>query len=125
MDGSKVVLDIGYGGSAGKTVPAAHGFPESRQNARVCTVPGVFPENVGSMELSLFRCPEAAMLVQGFVDANIDPAKKVTASCGLGVAASMVGLALYLTDAPEVATHDGSWTEWGGRADTPIVTGAS
>ena len=32
MDGSKVVLDIRHGGSAGKTVSAAHGFPRTRQN---------------------------------------------------------------------------------------------
>ena len=50
--------------------------------------------------------------------------KKVTASCGSGVTACVVGLALYLTGAPEAAIYDGSWTEWGGRADTPIVTGA-
>jgi hypothetical protein len=35
----------------------------------------------------------------------------------------VIGLALYLTGAPEAAIYDGSWTEWGGRADTPIVTG--
>ncbi len=54
---------------------------------------------------------------------GIDPAKKVTASCGSGVTACVIGLALYLTGSPEAAIYDGSWTEWGGRADTPIVTG--
>jgi thiosulfate/3-mercaptopyruvate sulfurtransferase len=54
---------------------------------------------------------------------GIDPAKKVTASCGSGVTACVIGLGLYLTGAPEAAIYDGSWTEWGGRADTPIVTG--
>ena len=54
---------------------------------------------------------------------GIDPSKKVTASCGSGVTACVIGLALYLTGSPEAAIYDGSWTEWGGRADTPIVTG--
>jgi thiosulfate/3-mercaptopyruvate sulfurtransferase len=54
---------------------------------------------------------------------GIDPAKKVTASCGSGVTACVIGLGLYLTGAPEAAIYDGSWTEWGGRTDTPIVTG--
>jgi fucose 4-O-acetylase-like acetyltransferase len=40
IDGSGVVLDIGHGGSDGKTVSAAHGFLGTRQNASVPTVPG-------------------------------------------------------------------------------------
>jgi thiosulfate/3-mercaptopyruvate sulfurtransferase len=55
---------------------------------------------------------------------GIDPAKKVTASCGSGVTACVVALGLYLIGAPDAAVYDGSWTEWGGREDTPIVTGA-
>jgi thiosulfate/3-mercaptopyruvate sulfurtransferase len=54
---------------------------------------------------------------------GVDPSKKVTASCGSGVSACVVALGLYLTGAPETAVYDGSWTEWGGRADTAIVTG--
>jgi thiosulfate/3-mercaptopyruvate sulfurtransferase len=66
----------------------------------------------------------AAELQARIKAAGIDPAKKVTASCGSGVTACVIGLALYLTGAPEAAIYDGSWTEWGGRADTPVVTGA-
>ena len=36
-----------HGGSAGKIASAAHGFPGTRQNASVRTVPGVHPGNVG------------------------------------------------------------------------------
>ncbi|MBN9088446.1 MAG: 3-mercaptopyruvate sulfurtransferase [Reyranella sp.] len=67
----------------------------------------------------------AAELQARIKAAGIDPAKKVTASCGSGVTACVVGLALYLTGAPEAAIYDGSWTEWGGREDTPVVTGAA
>jgi thiosulfate/3-mercaptopyruvate sulfurtransferase len=56
--------------------------------------------------------------------AGIDPLKKVTASCGSGITACMVALGLYLVGAPDAAVYDGSWTEWGGRDDTSIVTGA-
>ena len=53
------------------------------------------------------------------------PPGELIAYCGSGVTACVVGLALYLTGAPEAAIYDGSWTEWGGRTDTPIVTGAA
>jgi len=40
MDGSGVVLDIGHGGSDGKTVSVVHGFPGIRPNASIPIVPG-------------------------------------------------------------------------------------
>jgi thiosulfate/3-mercaptopyruvate sulfurtransferase len=46
--------------------------------------------------------------------------RPIATTCGSGVTACTVALALYEIGVPEAAVYDGSWTEWGGRADTPI-----
>jgi thiosulfate/3-mercaptopyruvate sulfurtransferase len=51
-----------------------------------------------------------------------DPAP-VIASCGSGVSACALVLALHALGRDDVAVYDGSWTEWGGRDDTPVETG--
>jgi len=98
--------------------------PEPRAGLRSGHMPGAFnlPYNDLIDARSGTMLP-ADKLAARIAKSGIDPAKKVTASCGSGVTACVVGLALYLTGAPEAAIYDGSWTEWGGRADTPIVTG--
>jgi thiosulfate/3-mercaptopyruvate sulfurtransferase len=50
-----------------------------------------------------------------------DIARPVTTTCGSGITAAVLAFALHLVGAPNVAVYDGSWTEWAGRADTPIV----
>ncbi|MBI4968995.1 MAG: 3-mercaptopyruvate sulfurtransferase [Rhodospirillales bacterium] len=62
-------------------------------------------------------------LAQAIVQAGIDPAKPLVATCGTGVTACVIALALYLLGHKEVAVYDGSWAEWGNRDDTPIETG--
>ncbi len=52
--------------------------------------------------------------------AGIDLAKPVVTSCGSGVTASVLALGLHVAGCPDAAVYDGSWTEWGGRADTPV-----
>lgn len=56
-------------------------------------------------------------------DAGIDPSRPVVTSCGSGLTACAIVLALDVIGAPAAAVYDGSWTEWGGRSDTPVETG--
>lgn len=56
-------------------------------------------------------------------DAGLDTARPVVCSCGSGITACAVLLALEVLGATETAVYDGSWTEWGGRRDTPVATG--
>ena len=56
-------------------------------------------------------------------EAGVDGSRPVVTSCGSGVTACILTLGLRLAGLPEGAVYDGSWTEWGGRADTPVATG--
>jgi thiosulfate/3-mercaptopyruvate sulfurtransferase len=54
--------------------------------------------------------------------AGVDGSLPVVTSCGSGVTACILTLGLRLAGLPEGAVYDGSWTEWGGRSDTPVET---
>ena len=46
--------------------------------------------------------------------------KPIIVSCGSGVTAAVVLLALATLDVPNVKLYDGAWSEWGARADLPV-----
>ena len=54
--------------------------------------------------------------------AGISKDRPVVTTCGSGVTACVLALGLHLTGRDDVAVYDGSWTEWGGRTDTPVAT---
>jgi thiosulfate/3-mercaptopyruvate sulfurtransferase len=56
-------------------------------------------------------------------DAGIELAKPVVTSCGSGITAAAITLALETLGHTDNKLYDGSWTEWGGLKDTPVVTG--
>lgn len=64
--------------------------------------------------------PEAE-LRRLFADAGVDITQPVVASCGSGVTAVVLILALTALGARDVTLYDGSWGEWGSRDDLPIA----
>jgi thiosulfate/3-mercaptopyruvate sulfurtransferase len=65
---------------------------------------------------------DADTLRRAFEDAGVDLQAPIVTSCGSGVNAAILTLALDTLGVPS-ALYDGSWTEWGGRKDTPVAVG--
>ena len=64
-----------------------------------------------------------AQLREIFERANVDTQKPIVTSCGTGVTAAILMLALDEIGAKDTALYDGSWTEWGARPEAPVVKG--
>ncbi|HKT53569.1 MAG TPA: rhodanese-like domain-containing protein, partial [Caulobacteraceae bacterium] len=73
-----------------------------------------------SEDKTLRQAPELTRLFQ---DAGIDLDQPITTSCGSGVSAAILSLGLARLGRWSAPVYDGSWTEWGGRDDTPVATG--
>jgi thiosulfate/3-mercaptopyruvate sulfurtransferase len=54
--------------------------------------------------------------------AGVDLDRPIVTSCGSGVTASVLALALFQLGRPDAAVYDGSWSDWGARTDTPTET---
>jgi len=105
--------------------PAArfHGeAPEPRAWVKTGRVPGSL--NVPSGDLIVDgRLKDDAALRAAFAAGGVDLARPIVTSCGSGVNAAALSLALDVLGVKRIALYDGSWTEWGAREDTEIATG--
>ena len=96
--------------------------PEPRAGMRSGHMPGAknLPYSLLSTNGHLKTLPE---LKRVFEDADIDLDQPVVTTCGSGVTAAVITLALMSVGHNANALYDGSWSEWGGREDTQVVTG--
>ncbi|MCO5586922.1 hypothetical protein L7F22_040866 [Adiantum nelumboides] len=96
--------------------------PEPRKGIRGGHVPGskCVPFNEVLKDGAMLL--EKEELRSKFDKAGVSLISPIVASCGTGVTACVLALALHRLGKNDVAVYDGSWTEWGGLPDTPIQT---
>ena len=66
---------------------------------------------------------EPAELRAAFEEAGVDLSRPVVTTCGSGVTAAILSLALERIGHRDHALYDGSWSEWGAYRDLAVETG--
>ncbi|SFT89860.1 3-mercaptopyruvate sulfurtransferase [Mesorhizobium sp. YR577] len=96
--------------------------PEPRAGMRSGHMPGA--RNVPASSLSENgQFLPLDRLKEKLEGAGLDLSQPVVTSCGSGVTAAVITLALESLGHTDNKLYDGSWTEWGGLSDTPVATG--
>ena len=95
--------------------------PEPREGMRSGHIPGSY-----NLPYSDLVDPKSGTLLEtdqlesAFARAGLSLDRPLVTSCGSGVTAAILSLSLHILGHEDHALYDGSWSEWGGRDDTPI-----
>jgi thiosulfate/3-mercaptopyruvate sulfurtransferase len=96
--------------------------PEPRPGLKSGHMPGAL--NVPFVEIvERGALKTGSALTDTFEAHGVDLSKPVITTCGSGVTAAILALAVEEAGGTVTGLYDGSWAEWGGRADCPVATG--
>jgi thiosulfate/3-mercaptopyruvate sulfurtransferase len=98
--------------------------PEPRPGLRVGHIPGSrsLPYNL-LIDAATGMMRPLDELRSAFANAGVDLGKPIATSCGSGVSAAVLTLALYRLGVENPALYDGSWSEWGMQSGPALATG--
>jgi len=97
--------------------------PEPRAGLRGGHMPDAFSVPASALLAPDGTVKTAAQLTELFEETGVDLKRPIITTCGSGITAAIVSLALARIGKDRVPVYDGSWAEWGSRDDTEVVTG--
>lgn len=95
---------------------------EPRPGVRPGHMPGARNLHYAALQAN-GRLRDEASLRAAIAEAGVDLDRPVITTCGSGVTAAIVALALETLGRQPRALYDGSWSEWGSDPDRPVETG--
>ena len=97
--------------------------PEPRPGLRAGHIPGARNVPAGTLYAADGTMKPIADLRAAFESAGVDLSRPVITTCGSGITAASLALALERIGKRDWSLYDGSWTEWGSYPDLKIETG--
>ncbi|MBB5515198.1 thiosulfate/3-mercaptopyruvate sulfurtransferase [Rubricella aquisinus] len=97
--------------------------PEPRPGLRAGHIPGSLNVYYRDLLTEQGTLKSRDQLRDVFERAGVDLARPITTTCGSGVTASILALALDVLGHKQTAVYDGSWSEWGMYPDLKVETG--
>jgi thiosulfate/3-mercaptopyruvate sulfurtransferase len=98
--------------------------PEPRYGVREGHMPGALNAPWSGLVAEDGTLQPPAALEAAFESAGVDLSRPLVTTCGSGISAAILALALAVLGREDVPVYDGSWSEWGAAdAGTPVATG--